>query len=118
LVLRGQVGAGIDGYAVVEPLPSDTGVAGMRVVDHWSRSAGRVGDSRFMFELALWFLSERATVVQALGVQGSALDGLFLRTGGFKKAWSSELWWRSLDDRVPTPSAADTALRSSDLLDY
>lgn len=118
LVLRSHAGAGIDGYAVVEPLPSDADQVTMRVIDHWSRSADRVGDSRFMFELALWFLSEQVTVVQALGVQGSALDGLFMRTGGFKKAWSSHLWWRPLDARGALPVAAETALRASDFLDY
>lgn len=118
LVLRSHAGAGIDGYAVVEPLSSENGNATMRVIDHWSRSADRVGDSRFMFELALWFLSEQVTVVQALGVQGSALDGLFLRTGGFKKAWSSHLWWRALDARTTAPAASEAALRASDLLDY
>ncbi len=118
LVLRSQAGAGIDGYAVVESLSGDADQVSMRVIDHWSRSADRVGDSRFMFELALWFLSENVTVVQALGVQGSALDGLFLRTGGFKKAWTSHLWWRALGERGAAPVATETALRASDLLDY
>jgi hypothetical protein len=117
LVLRRAVGAGIDGYAIVEPLPADERGGCMRVVDHWSRSADRVGDSRFMFELALWFLSEHVSVVQALGVPGSALDGLFMRTGGFKKAWSGALWWRALDGATPMPSASAAALRASDLVD-
>ena len=118
LVLRRNAGAGIDGYAVVEPFEPEPDRIGVRVVDHWSRSDDRVGDPGFMVELAMWCLAERASVVQALGVQGSSLDGLFKRTGGFKKAWSGHLWWRGLGAEPRMPRADLVSWRAGDLLDY